>query len=446
MRLLKHRGVLFIFTHLFTVLMLTVLNGVLNGLHADVLTQSASRDQFGAKDFDYFFFEAEDFHDNDPRGSGVAWILSSHEDALLQTVNEEFEADPGAFASGGESITNAYEQSTVSNDVGGEHDVQYLLQFDSPGDYHLYIRHHSPLGPLQDRNKSDSFYYPIEFGAEPLQNKANGDDYGILESMAFPRDVDRRGPWVWFAARQFVDKAEQNPTKTQRPETFQTYSVAEDMIGQDLVFEFDHREMGTMIDSFLFVATDSNLPPTDGKGPDGNGFFGPGDLVDAEFGLLNLGVTPGIPGDFDMDGELTVTDIDLLNAAIRNGDTDRLFDVTADGVVDAQDRKQWVEVLKFTYFGDANLDGEFSTSDFVFVFTAGEYEDDVAGNSTWGQGDWNGDGDFTTTDFVFAFQGGGYEQGPRPQPQAVAVPEPSSIALGIFGLAVLTGMRRQRRR
>ena len=36
-----------------------------------------------------------------------------------------------------------------------------------------------------------------------------------------------------------------------------------------------------------------------------------------------------------------------------------------------------------TYYGDANLDGVFNTSDFVLVFQVGKYEDDVPGNATW---------------------------------------------------------------
>ena len=47
--------------------------------------------------------------------------------------------------------------------------------------------------------------------------------------------------------------------------------------------------------------------------------------------------------------------------------------------------------------------------DFVQVFQAGEYEDDIPGNSTWEEGDWDGNGDFDSADFVMAFQTGLYE-------------------------------------
>lgn len=61
--------------------------------------------------------------------------------------------------------------------------------------------------------------------------------------------------------------------------------------------------------------------------------------------------------------------------------------------------------------GDANLDRRFDSSDLVRVFQSGEYEDAIAGNSTWSEGDWNGDQEFDTSDLVFAFQSGSYLAG-----------------------------------
>ena len=40
-----------------------------------------------------------------------------------------------------------------------------------------------------------------------------------------------------------------------------------------------------------------------------------------------------------------------------------------------------------------------------------QYEDGVAGNSSWADGDWNCDGEFDTSDLVAAFQTGGYSVG-----------------------------------
>lgn len=135
--------------------------------------------------------------------------------------------------------------------------------------------------------------------------------------------------------------------------------------------------------------------------------------------------SPTLPGDFDQDGQLTVVDLDLLTQAVGAGNGSADFDLNEDNEVNLTDRQFWVEQLKRTYFGDANLDGEFSSADLVTVFQQGEYEDAVIGNSTWADGDWNGDGEFSSADFVMAFQGNGYEQGPRPNPQSV--PEPNGL-------------------
>ncbi|MCA9149413.1 MAG: hypothetical protein KDA92_08950 [Planctomycetales bacterium] len=156
--------------------------------------------------------------------------------------------------------------------------------------------------------------------------------------------------------------------------------------------------------------------------------------------LANLNA--GIAGDFDKNGTLDAADVDLLTAAIRNGGGDVQFDVSQDGQVDSADLSVWVEELKHTYFGDANLDGEFNTTDLVVVFAAGEFEDAVAGNSTWGEGDWDGDGDFSTTDIVKAFQGGGFELGQRPAVSAVPEPTWSSLCV-IWMLAALSWSRRR---
>ena len=121
-------------------------------------------------------------------------------------------------------------------------------------------------------------------------------------------------------------------------------------------------------------------------------------------------------------GGLDVEDIDLLTSAVLSNETDTRFDLNSDAQINQDDRQTWVEGLRFTYFGDSNLDGEFSSADFVAVFQRGEYEDLVPMNSNWADGDWNGDGDFSSSDFVLAFQSGGYELGPR---SIANVPEPS---------------------
>ncbi|MCA9167735.1 MAG: PEP-CTERM sorting domain-containing protein [Planctomycetales bacterium] len=143
----------------------------------------------------------------------------------------------------------------------------------------------------------------------------------------------------------------------------------------------------------------------------------------------------GLTGDVNLDGAIDAADIDALAAAIRGGTSDSVYDLNGDSAVTDADREELVNNILNTYIGDSNLDKQFDSGDFVAVFSAGQYEDGIAGNSGWGQGDWNGDGDFDSGDFVAAFSAGGYEAGPRAA--VAAVPEPSSlllIALGALGL------------
>jgi hypothetical protein len=116
-------------------------------------------------------------------------------------------------------------------------------------------------------------------------------------------------------------------------------------------------------------------------------------------------------GDFNGDRRLDVTDVDLLSEAVRSGQQKESYDLNSDNRVDAHDLKLWAEGLRLTYLGDANLDGQFDTSDLVHVFQAIHYErQELAG---WSTGDWTGDGQFNSTDLIAAFQSGGYEQGPN---------------------------------
>jgi hypothetical protein len=177
-----------------------------------------------------------------------------------------------------------------------------------------------------------------------------------------------------------------------------------------------------------------------GNSNDGNG--GPRDPNGGDVVFLEIyAVSSALLGDFDGSGVLDVADINALAMEVRAGTNTAKFDLNSDNLVNNADHTMWVKDVKKTWLGDANLDGEFSSADFVQVFQKGEYEDATPLNSNWDEGDWNGDGDFNSGDFVHAFQDGGYEKGPRQA--ANAVPEPNSMALLCVGLLSLATLRRR---
>ena len=161
-------------------------------------------------------------------------------------------------------------------------------------------------------------------------------------------------------------------------------------------------------------------------------------LSDEEIQELMGGIRPPL-GDFNRNGVLDAEDIDLLSVEVRAGLHPKNFDLDNDSLVNEEDRRVWVEDLKYTYFGDANLDLEFNSGDMVQVFAKGKYE--AAEDAGWEDGDWNGDGRFGSGDMVTAFVAGGYEQGKRP---AVAhVPEPAAFIVLAVGLLGITACRRR---
>lgn len=176
------------------------------------------------------------------------------------------------------------------------------------------------------------------------------------------------------------------------------------------------------------------------------------DTVRLEFATGNRDITTGtlwvddvsmsVPGagtfgDLNQDGKLNAGDLDELTTQFLRGTHHEFFDLNHDAVVDVHDREYWIEWLKLTYFGDANMDFEFNTTDLIVVFQAGEYEDGIQANSRWVTGDWSGDFEFDSADVIIAFQAGGFERGMRAA--VVAVPEPRGHALWLLGWAAAVG-------
>ena len=162
---------------------------------------------------------------------------------------------------------------------------------------------------------------------------------------------------------------------------------------------------------------------------------------DPSTGQIIFGGGGVLTGDYNNNGQLDAGDLDLQAARdCRRASDPALFDLNNDGLVNFGDREVWVNDLKNTWIGDANLDLEFNSGDMVQVFVAGKYE--TGEDAGWEDGDWNGDTKFGSGDMVAAFAAGGYEQGAKPA--VSAVPEPSSILLVLIGLAGLMGLARRR--
>jgi hypothetical protein len=157
---------------------------------------------------------------------------------------------------------------------------------------------------------------------------------------------------------------------------------------------------------------------------------------------LTLAHSPA--GDFDASDTLDAADVDMLARKIEGQRPqpwwlgNAPFDLNGDRIIDREDHHSWVKDLKHTWFGDADLNGEFNSNDMVEVFAAGKYETGEAAG--WADGNWNCDGVFDSSDMVTAFVDGGYEKGPRVV--AVTVPEPDGTLLLVMGLSVwLIGRR-----
>ncbi|MEZ6118402.1 MAG: DNRLRE domain-containing protein [Pirellulaceae bacterium] len=131
---------------------------------------------------------------------------------------------------------------------------------------------------------------------------------------------------------------------------------------------------------------------------------------------------PNIRGDFNGDGTVDVTDVDLFCNAYRGDQNPAPFDLTGDNGLSEEDRDVLIFDILGTTYGDSNLDGIFNSSDLVQVFQVGEYEDNAEANSTWADGDWNCDGEFNTQDLVIAFQAGGFSANSLPMLEGIVEP------------------------
>ena len=134
----------------------------------------------------------------------------------------------------------------------------------------------------------------------------------------------------------------------------------------DDVWDIADREDGVLITHEFTAASDLlflQLGTEAEDFPDNNGHIS----------ALTLEIaSAGVAGDFNNSGMRDPADFDLLAAGVTSGDA--AFDLDGDGDADNEDRRVWVEDLSNTHFGDSNWDGEFSSADFVTVFSSAKYE------------------------------------------------------------------------
>jgi hypothetical protein len=148
----------------------------------------------------------------------------------------------------------------------------------------------------------------------------------------------------------------------------------------------------------------------------------------------------GLTGDFDQSGVLDGPDIDALTQQSALQTNPASYDLNGDSLVDTQDVNVWIKDLYNSWVGDADLNGEFNSTDLVAVLASGTYEADV--DAVWSTGDFDGDGRTTSSDLVAALADGGYEAGPRAA--VAAVPEPTSAALAALAALAIVHIGRCR--
>ncbi|MEM7312711.1 MAG: hypothetical protein AAF497_06135 [Planctomycetota bacterium] len=154
--------------------------------------------------------------------------------------------------------------------------------------------------------------------------------------------------------------------------------------------------------------------------------------------LVRLQVTglAALIGDFNSDGSLDCSDINMLTTAVANGNGGSTFDLNGDGVTDAADIENWVVEQRGTLIGDANLDGVVDISDFN-VWNGGK----LTTNSEWCSGDFNGDGSVDISDFN-VWNNNKFTSADS---AAAGVPEPSGLVLLLMAAALIPLRLRNRK-
>ena len=273
-------------------------------------------------------------------------------------------------------------------------------------------------------------------------------------TVVYPRDPPRDGGKdIWFSTRENanVDWSEPERLNGVNSDFFDSFpSISPD----GLAIYFASTRPGSYGNEDIYVAWRDSVDDEFGEplnlGPainTPNIDIGPYVASDGSLYLTRNGVrnqvgwelwrampTTPLPGDFDLNGAVDVLDIDILREAIGHNRNIVGSDLNKDGLFDSEDVRVWVEDVKQTFFGDADLDGEVSFADFLTL--SGNFDE----SGGWGDGDFDGDGKVAFADFLMLSQNFGNK------PSAIsATPEPTSALSATIGVACILRLCRRRR-
>ena len=158
----------------------------------------------------------------------------------------------------------------------------------------------------------------------------------------------------------------------------------------------------------------------------------------SDFDPVAAGLTQIIQpkGDFDDNGVLDHTDLDLLvqewlcGGCGRYGYWPSKYDLDDDARGDQEDLRIWVEDAYGTFFGDADLNGEVAFEDFLAL------SNNFGESGTWSQGDFDANGQVNFGDFLILANNFG-----KTRSMVASVPEPSSptMVLLLSGFLIAAG-------
>ena len=143
--------------------------------------------------------------------------------------------------------------------------------------------------------------------------------------------------------------------------------------------------------------------------------------------------SPKVAGDFNADSLFDVADLDELARRIQFVSTDNYYDVNEDGVLTEADLRIWVEDIKGTHMGDANLDGKVDLTDFSVVV------DHFGRPGGWNQGDFTADGLISFPDFLQLAENFMKQPGDG---AVAAVPEPRGAGMALLCTVLIYKRRR----